>query len=384
MNIYSLSSLLGKLLNIAEECYKSDYGKKFFSDNLSAHQLEHITTIVNNAETQKSVLAVLITCLLKKIESPSQDVRLHREEFKDGYSGRGLDTNVVTPWLKEHFPKFAPKESGWLTRSIEQPHPFTKNFPGKIRNVNVKNAFLSILEDVEEKKSVAEKYLISMLILLLDKTEKELGIMEMITNVKSTGSITINLILEMLKEHFSMARSSRLPVIAIYSIYQILVKSVEIYKGKKLQPLKSHTTSDRYMGYGDIEVYYNDGTPFEIVEIKHKIPIDLITIKDVFKKVQTTSIKRYFILTTADPNFVGDEKEIFDILNGIKQKYNIDIIPNGIIASLKYYLRFLIDLNEFLNVYTENIKKEFSQTTDVKELHIKKWEELIKRYGVDK
>ncbi len=92
---------------------------------LSGKQRRWAETLIANAENQKSVVAVVITSLLKKIVSPEQDVRLHREEFEGGYSGRS-------------------KESGWLTRSIEQPYPFSMDFPGKIRNSSVKRAFLSI------------------------------------------------------------------------------------------------------------------------------------------------------------------------------------------------------------------------------------------------
>lgn len=382
MDVQKLRAILDSMLDSATKHAKSSTGKKFLVNNLSDKQISYISTLVNNAETQKSVLAVLITSLLKKIENPKQDIRLHREEFKNGYSGRSLDTNVVTPWLKKHFPRFAPKESGWLTRSIEQPRPFTKKFQGKIRNKEVKSAFLSVLDDIEAKKAKAENYLVGLFVLLLDKIGKEVETVESLTEVKYEKGISINLILKMLEEHFSVVRGSRLPVVAIYSIYKILSENVKIYKDKKLRPLKSHTTSDRYMGYGDIEVYYSDETPFEIVEIKHKISIDLTTINDVFRKIKDTSIKRYFILTTAEPNFKGSEKEIFDFLNDIKRKYNIDIIPNGILPSLKYYLRFIPNLVEFVNIYSDNLKREFQQTTDIKEFHIKKWDEIIERYGL--
>lgn len=35
----------------------------------------------------------------------------------------------------------AMKESGWLTRSLEQNNPYELDFPGKIQNKNVKAAF---------------------------------------------------------------------------------------------------------------------------------------------------------------------------------------------------------------------------------------------------
>jgi len=142
-----------KILSKIFEEAKEIYGKKDNSifKELTEENIEWLKVIVDNVENQKSIIAVLITSLLKKVVSPNQDIRLHRKEFEGGYSGRSLDTHVTTPWLKYHFPRFAPKESGWLTRSIEQPHPFNKEFPGKIRNEKVKEAFLSILDSIESE-----------------------------------------------------------------------------------------------------------------------------------------------------------------------------------------------------------------------------------------
>jgi len=350
---------------------------------LSTEQKRWLNILVDNIENQKSVVAVTITSLLKKIVSPEQDIRLHREEFEDGYSGRSLDTNVVTPWLKEHFPRFAPKESGWLTRSIEQPRPFTMDFPGKIRNKDVKNAFLSILNDIEENSASPTIYLKCLLYLLLKKYEREMSLISQLSVERGqSGLMTIDIVVNMLREHFSMKMSSRLPVIAIYTIYQIFMENIKLYENKRLEPLKTHTTSDRYMGFGDIEIYNSDGTPFEVVEIKHNIPVDKIMVEDVLKKVKDTTIKKYYILTTAEPNFKDPNEEIFELVHVIKLKYDIEIIPNGIYPSLKYYLRLVPDLRDFLERYTENLKDEFRKTADIKEFHIKGWMDIRRKYDV--
>ena len=373
-----------KLKEIFEEV-KRYYENKDMSifNTLLSEQKRWLNILVDNIENQKSVVAVTITSLLKKILSPEQDIRLHREEFEGGYSGRSLDTNVVTPWLKEHFPRFAPKESGWLTRSIEQPRPFTRDFPGKIRNKEVKNAFLSILNDIEENYANPTNYLKCLLYLLLKKYKREKVLISQLSIDKVHSSLlTIDIVVNMLKEHFSMKKSSRLPVIAIYTIYQIFIKNIKLYENKILKPLKTHTTSDRYVGFGDIEVYNSNGTPFEVVEIKHNIPIDKMMVRDVLKKVKGTNIKKYYILTTAEPNFQDPNKEIFDLVHLIKQKYDIEIIPNGIYPSLKYYLRLVPDLKDFLDRYTENLKSEFKKTADIKEFHIKGWMDIKRKYNI--
>ncbi len=66
----------------------------------------------------------------------------------------------------------------------------------------------------------------------------------------------------MLKEHFETPLSSRLPVIAIFSIYKHLLKTVKRFENKILHPLNVHTSSDKH-GYGDIEIYNVNDTPFK-------------------------------------------------------------------------------------------------------------------------
>jgi len=50
------------------------------------------------------------------------------------------------------------KESGWLTRSIEQAHKFDLEFPGKIRDKLVKESFLQIINDIEENNASPKKF----------------------------------------------------------------------------------------------------------------------------------------------------------------------------------------------------------------------------------
>lgn len=372
--------ILNSSLQEAKTIFTREEETNFLDKNFDKKQITSILILTNFIESQKSVVVVTITSLVKKIQNPKQDVRLHREEFSGGYSGRSLDTNIVTPWLKEYFPRYAPKESGWLTRSLEQPHPFNKKFPGKIRNKLVRASFLSILEDIEIKKINPNIYLQAILIGLLRKaSEDNKTLIKLDPKQNNIIPLTIDIIIHMLIEHFSMSRASRLPVISIYTIYQFLIENIKLYDNKILCPLKSHTTSDKYSGFGDIEVYNVDKTPFEIVEIKHNKPIDVSMIDDVLKKILETPIKRYFILTTSTPNF-EDKKTLFSYVRQIKIKKGIDIIPNGVIPSIKYYLRFVPNLNNFLKQYSENLRKEFKEASDIKSSHILGWNKITIKY----
>lgn len=195
--------------------------------------------------------------------------------------------------------------SGWLTRSLEQAHPFTLEFPGKIRNLSVKEAFLQILNDIEENQGDPKKYLHATFIALIDLIERSkmnLGLFEIedagFSKPQQTETVTIERIVNLLKRHFSIgygvAGASRLPVLAVYSAYEMLM-AIDRYKGKTLSPLKSHTTSDsKSGGIGDIEVLNENGDFFEAVEIKHNIPISSGIVQVAYEKFAQTPVCRYY------------------------------------------------------------------------------------------
>ena len=374
---------------ILEDVYRLAESKHVLQPGLSEIQRKWVETIIEKAESHKGVVAVLVTSFVKKIETPTQDVRYHKKELPNGYSGRGFDTSHVTPFIAEKFQRFAMKGgSGWLTRSLEQAHPFTLNFPGKIRNESVKDAFLQILNDIEENRADPKKYLHATfiaLIALMERSRINLDLFE-IANVdfskaRQTEIITIEKIVNLLKRHFSIgygvAGASRLPVLAVYSAYEMLL-AIERYEGKTLLPLKSHTTADsKSGGIGDIEVIDGNNNFFEAVEIKHNIPISPGIIQVAYEKFVQTPVCRYYLLTTAEPN-VEDADSVNELVSEIHTQHGCEVIVNGILPSLKYYLRLLSNPKLFIERYSENLQLDFNQNTDIKEIHLRYWEDLLK------
>jgi len=51
-----------------------------------------VDIFIQKIETDKSLIQVIITTLLKKIIKPKQDIRLHMAKFINRYSARVLDT----------------------------------------------------------------------------------------------------------------------------------------------------------------------------------------------------------------------------------------------------------------------------------------------------
>jgi DNA (cytosine-5)-methyltransferase 1 len=76
---------------------------------------------------------------------------LHRTDFRGGYSARSLDTSATAPFFKQHFPRYANKESAFLTLATREKIKWNltdgKNL--KIRDKAVKNSFLQIFEAVQ-------------------------------------------------------------------------------------------------------------------------------------------------------------------------------------------------------------------------------------------
>jgi len=380
---------MNNVREILEDAYQLAESGDNTQPELSESQQKWVETIVEKAESQKAVLAVLITSLTKKIETPTQDVRYHKTELPNGYSGRSFDTSYVTPFIAEKFQRFAMKSgSGWLTRSLEQAHPYTLTYPGRILNKTVREAFLQILHDIEENQTAPKKYLYAIfaaLINLMEKATVQLGLWEKSdegsAQIPQSDTITIDNIVNLLNYHFSfnyrVAGASRLPVLAVFSAYEVLM-SIERYEGKILSPLKSHTTSDtKSGGIGDIEVLDENEDFFEAVEIKHNIPISPDLVQGAYQKFAETSACRYYLLTTAEPN-VDDPKTVDQLVRKIHRQHGCEVIVNGIIPSLKYYLRLLSNPKLFLDRYSKNLQLDFNQNTDTKEVHLRYWNELLK------
>ena len=373
---------MNQVRSILEDAYQLAASTDTTYSDLSESQKNWVNAIIEKAESFRGVLTVLITSLVEKIQTPAQDVRYHQDNLPNGYSGRGLDTDHITPFMKEKFRRFAMAESGWLTRSLEQPYPYTLDYEGKIRNRTVKDAFLHILNDIEENKADPKKYLQAIFSALITLMEESQISLDFLKEAQHTETVTIEKIVDLLRHHFSrdygVAGASRLPVLAVYSAYEMLME-IQRYTGKTLLPLKSHTTADTksrgIRAIGDIEVMH-DNSFFEGVEIKHNISISLGIVEDAYQKFAQTSVSRYYLLTTAEPN-VEDIDAVNDFVSEIHRQHGCEVIVNGILPSLKYYLRLLSNPQLFLDGYSKNLQLDFQQKAEIKEVHLKYWETLL-------
>jgi len=189
---------------------------------------------------------------------------------------------------------------------------------------------------------------------------------------------SINTILDVLDWHFHSfykeEGASRLPVLAIHAIYECLISEFKRFNKKQLLPIESHTSADSRSGrIGDIEVIDENKRSFEAVEVKHGITISLQLVLDAYAKFQTTPVNRYYILSTA-PQAEKDEWDKIQIeIQRIKNVHGCQLIVNGIMPSLKYYLRLLDNTFEFIDKYVKLLEND----TALKFEHKARWNEII-------
>ena len=340
-----------------------------------------IDVLIANIDSNKSLLSALVTSIVKKSICPEQDIRLHRTDFTNGYSARSLDTNVTAPFFKQHFPKYANKESAFLTLATRERIAWTLD-DGiflKIRNKAVKNAFLNILDTVENNRVTCENCLVYIFTNLIKLSAHHYAIFDKtIESLSFSKVINIDTVLQMLQKHFATKLSSRLPVVAIYSAYKELFTKLKRFDGKKMALLNVHTSADKH-GYGDIDILNEDDTHFESVEIKHGIPISKNHIFDIAKKCEKSTVKKYYILTTYKGSFENQEEEQFikKFVLKIQQDSDLEIIANGIFDTLKYYLRFINDYRSYLKTYTEVLIADAKTSTEIKDFHLIAWQEIL-------
>lgn len=346
---------------------------------LSSESVKDLKVIAENAEAQKAVLGVTLTSLVYKVYKPKQDIRKHQGGMKDGYSGRTFDTKYVTPFLKRRFPHFAMAESAWLTRSLEQPQPFNLDFPGKIRNQVLKTAFLKTLDRVQTDSKLAPKLLVALMGLMREATVKDDALF---TKVQVASNITIAKIIDALSQHIrhdyskGVVGTARLPVLAIYSVYNLLMPDVKRYSGKSLAHLESHTSPDsRSKSLGDIDVNNADNSCFESVEIKYNKPITADMVSVAYRKIGNTEIDRYYILTTSEPNF-ADHESVMQEIEKYKKNHSCQIIVNGVIPSLKYYMRLISNPQDIIGEYTKWLESEYQRASGIKTEHLSVWQKI--------
>lgn len=339
------------------------------TSELQGSIIGNLDGIIKSSESSKAVLTVVLTSLIYKILNPNQDIRKHQTSIPDGYSGRTFDSKYITPFLKnQKFPAMA--ESGWLTRSLEQKVPYDENYSGAIRPKPLKITFLRTIAYIQAGENLEEvlSYVLQSLILQRNKQQ---------INLARPVNLPIISIINLLNSHFQASYqsdgASRLPVLALYAVYQNLMTESSRFEDKILLPLEKHTSADSRSGrVGDIDIMDNQERVFEAIEVKHNIPITSQLVRDSFEKFKISQVTRFYILSTVSTT--EEEKEnIIKEIERIKNIHGCHVITNGLLDTVSYYLRLLSDTAIFINNYVDLIE----QDSALKFEHKKEWNTII-------
>jgi len=330
-----ISNSLNSSYSVAEVNFLDSTIDKYNLSEKLCHALEDISKLSQKASTG---FTNIVTCLAIKTAMPIVDIRYHQVQIQDktdrpaGFNFRSISEKTVYPWLNEH--TFEGAKSGWQTRTFERPKPYMLDYDENIGDI--KSAFLTTFDEIEEHKQSAEEALAYLIYLQLIHRESK----KIILSVPKTKDI--QLIVKVFKNHFfhpykASKGASRLPVLALYAVYSVLVQQVNRYEGMKLKSLEEHSAADSQTGaIGDIEIIDSNNNVFEAIEVKHDIALNERIIQDAAMKIMAKSVDRYYILTTH--TVCEPDDSLYQKIATVKALYNCQLIANGVIPSLKYYL----------------------------------------------
>jgi DNA (cytosine-5)-methyltransferase 1 len=129
------------------------------------------------------------------------------------------------------------------------------------------------------------------------------------------------------------------------------------YQGQVLAPLERLKAANRKSGsVGDVDVLKGD-QPVESVEVKFGKPVSLVDVNEAIQKIKSKTVERYLILSTAGV----ESSEVIEIeakLKEFKRTNGCEIIVNGVLESIKYYLRLIRSSTDFVLKYTMLVEKD--------------------------
>ena len=323
----------------------------------------------------------LLTLLIYKNVNPQQDIRHLKSEHETGFSARTFDTLVTVPFLERHsLPKSV--ESHWMTRTFSFENAWTRDVALKTQPKHVGVDLIEIVNSLEElapkeRPRVAKQLASIVLTRLVEERNKSRIPCERPRNLTVSG--VVSLLSEMLQRGYTSG-APRLPQLMIYAVYAAIVDSgAGRYDGMELEPLGRLRSADRKSGtVGDVVVTDPQGRPFEAVEVKFEREITDMIVAEAADKVKHADVKRYLILSTV--GIKPSEAAMIDArVANFRRSNGCEIIVNGVLETLKYYIRLLPDPFDF----TQRFVRLLESDPDLGYEHRVAWNELVQQAGAE-
>lgn len=326
---------------------------------LSRRFIDALTVMSNSSSTASTAFTNVVTSLAIKSAHPELDIRYHQVQIGAPFNFRTISEKVVYPWLISN--RFEGAKSGWQTRTFERPKPFMMDYDENIDG-GVKEPFLTCYDEAQAQGEDALEALTFIAHMQLQLRERKKTDLAAVSRDYSALN-DIAHIVNMFDKHFSykygVKGASRLPVLAVYAVYSVMAAEMGRYDGKTLLPLKSHSAADQRTGaLGDIEVAQDDNRIFEALEIKHAIAITEHLINECALKIEELdyAVDRYYILTTHASS--KPTPALHAKLKQIAAGTGCQIVVDGVLPTMQYYLRLLTEPGLVLPKYLELLTSE--------------------------
>lgn len=253
-----------------------------------------IETLTIGDATAQAPMKVTIAAVAAKLWKPEWDTRKHQVGLGGLNSLRSVDHSFVANHMHK-LGYYKTATEGALTRTFELKNAYTMDYPGEIKPINRKNAFLRIVGRVNDDYSqhLAETILRYFLGLL----KKRKAAVDALKAGEFTPkeAVSLKTVKDILTGLFDIGTGmSASPAIVFHAL--CIVVQPFVWEGVTVSPLKHHTAADATSNaIGDVEAYRHE-TPFMSAEIKHKLTIDDSIVLTFSQK--TASVPLRFILTT--------------------------------------------------------------------------------------
>lgn len=332
--------------------------------NLEIHHIEdsekrrQIDFVCRNLQNRSGV-RFLMACLLAKLHQPNLDIRMPYTEIggDDCYSGRHYDERYITSFVENHeLP--CNVTTAFLTpafRTHEIMLSKNANLMGRPRELY--EYILSLLDDVARKKIMPHDLfceIVRKLIILRDEQKSRMD--SLLANLRHSDSseLTVDAIVNIVRQHLSQPHSSRLPVLAFQAVYQ----TIEDRLNECTVPLQSHNAADsQTKSLGDIEVALKDSANvITVYEMKSR-KLSRNDVRQALNKVAYSgkSAKQYLFITTQPVS--DDVEEQIQILN--ERNLGIEFAALDCLAFVRYFLHLFYQVRlEFLNSYQNLVLSE--------------------------
>jgi len=340
-----------------------------FAHKLSPDFISALEHMAKNCEKASGGFSNLLTGLsIKAVCGATVDVRYHQVQIQSqtdrpaGFNFRGVSEGVIYVWMTEH--EFHCAKSGWQTRTFERPKPYLLNYDENIGYI--KDAFLKCYDQIETH---SQDPLLALAFLLWRRIQLREGARINLAKPKVQDVLRLT---NLFQKHFfypykNSKGASRLPVLALHAIYSLLVGQLRRFEGKHLKALELHSAADSQTGaVGDVEVVCENGDVYEAVEIKHGIQINKAIVEAAKQKIRGSQIDRYYILTTHSQH--EPDEEVAKAVEQVKNLLGTQMIVNGVIPSIKYYLRLLENPGGVIQEYVKRLEHDESVEFEHKDI----------------